>query len=313
MTARRSSSISLAAMAALSALAAAAAGKPPADLLGLVPAGAIAVAQVRVRELRASTPYRECEERFAFGPGRSGFADVVRVTGIDPERDIDDLVVAILGDGTENPHGATGAIGFLAGRFDAAAIRTALAEHGAMATAAAPLVFEFPEHRPAGRRSLLALARPDLLVFGDAHAVEDVLGSVSTRQRAPDATLLRALSLARAASEVRGAVAISSFVPHLRRQPRPFASNPDPAAVLSSLSWVTFDADFSGGEMRLAMRAVAASADDADRVHQAVDGLVAFGKLAAKDDEELLALLAETTVEQSGNEVVLATRGRPCR
>jgi hypothetical protein len=291
----------------LVASAGGAAPRPLRELFDLVPADAVSVAVIQWSELRSSSIYRTCEERYAFDHDRMAFEDVARLTGIDPTTDVDAAMIAIRGAGDAD----RGVLGMLSGRFDAERI-------GALLTADKRLKVTIDERKDARvfrlagegeHPSSLAFARDGLLIFGDTDSVDRALGSSAgaAERLAPDSGLRQAFDSAPRSGQVWGAIELARILPGLHL----FEDGGPPAlAALKSLHWVSFNADF-GADLALVVTGVCASPEEADLVRQALDGVVALGKLGAKDNPDILALFAETSIERAGDRITLRSLVSP--
>ena len=284
-----------------------AATAPLQELLDLVPADAVALAVVGVTELRASNVYRACEDRLGFGNGAMDLDRFVRLTGLDPTRDIDAVVLALRG--RPDGNGGGGAIGLVKGRFDQERLNRALVGHRLERDPASPAgwsLYGTPEARGnCGHRGALAFSPRGVLLFGDASSVGIAL-SPGGDTGAPR-ELRHIFETAPHRGQVYGAAALPRLLPAGAASA---PNRPAPLAALASVQWVSFDADF-GSDLRLVLSATSASPDEADLLRQSIDGMLAFTRLGSKEDPDLIGLLAETTVQRDGDRVTLKTTVSP--
>lgn len=301
---RLTASIATALGALAIAVSASAAGGAGSELIDALPSDTAAVAVVRWSELRSAPLYRGVEERCLFRRGRADFDDFVRVTGIDPEHDVEEALVALRGGVGENQ--AQGGIALVRGRFDVADLTRRLVAAGAPLSRVdqdGVVLFRFSDEREG--RDALAFPRPTLAVFGDEASVLEVCKGIRDGRGglAKGSGLRAAFDDARHGGQLWGAVQSKSLLRDLLDGRE---KQPAPLRALATLDWVSYDADF-GSDLRIVASGQASTADDAELVRQALDGFLAFAKLGAKEDAELLSALAEVTIERHGDRVSLST------
>ena len=167
----------------LTGIARAAVGPVPPEALAL-PADSSVVMGFDVKALTGSQFYAK------FGgegePGRvDALAEIERKTGLNPERDIDSVVIAIRANATEAPangvrkHGPENALVFVTGRFDAARLESSLPEAGKAARERRDGVTIYRE-ATGKSNGAIALLDAGILVAGDSASVETFLANRST-------------------------------------------------------------------------------------------------------------------------------------
>ena len=167
----------------LTGTARAAVGPVPPEALAL-PADSSLVMGFDVRALTSSQFYAK------FGgegqPGRvDALAEIERKTGLNPERDIDTVVVAIRANATEpkadgvRKHRPENALVFATGRFDAARLESSLPEAGKATKERRDGVTIYRE-ATGKSNGAIALLDAGILVAGDSASVETFLANRST-------------------------------------------------------------------------------------------------------------------------------------
>lgn len=175
--------IGLAFSTRLTGTARAAVGPVPPEALAL-PADSSVVMGFDVKALTGSQFYAK------FGaegePGRvDALAEIERKTGLNPERDIDSVVIAIRVGAAEprtdgaRPHGPENALVFVTGRFDAARLESSLPEAGKATKERRDGVTIYRE-ATGKSNGAVALLDAGILVAGDSASVETFLANRST-------------------------------------------------------------------------------------------------------------------------------------
>jgi hypothetical protein len=167
----------------LTGTARAAVGPIPPEALAL-PADSSVVMGFDVRALTNSQFYAK------FGgegqPGRvDALAEIERKTGLNPERDIDSVVIAIRANASEpktegaRHHGPENALVFVTGRFDAARLESSIPEAGRASKERRDGVTIYRE-ATGKSNGAVALLDAGILVAGDTASVETFLANRST-------------------------------------------------------------------------------------------------------------------------------------
>ena len=167
----------------LTGTARAAVGPIPPEALAL-PADSSVVMGFDVRALTGSQFYAK------FGgegePGRvDALAEIERKTGLNPERDIDSVVIAIRANSTEpktegpRPHRVDNALVFVTGRFDAARLESSIPEAGKAQKERRDGVTIYREAAGTSNAAV-ALLDAGILVAGDSASVDTFLANRST-------------------------------------------------------------------------------------------------------------------------------------
>ncbi len=293
---------------ALTAALAAAAPPPISQLLRSVPASARAVVAVDTAALRQVPRVQEWLIRHQAWTGagddmRQFLADA----GLDPARDVDAMLVAVL---EGNP--GTGVVAWFAGRYDPSSLGPALVKRGAGAlTIGAVPAYRLPsEGHGDGRSVILAQPSPDLVVVGDEaslraaleppHAViplvEKEIAGGHIDLRAP----FWAVATIPASLRSRAGEAAGSAAAHGGESVRSvvFASG--------AVERVAMEA-FLDESLRISAVAVADTPENAELLRDAVKGAIAAVRLQAQGQEpELVNVLRDVQVRLSGTEVSAA-------
>jgi hypothetical protein len=149
-----------------------AAAAPPAigELLRSVPAGAQAVVAVDSATLRSHPKVQDwLLHQHSWTGANDDPRQFLTDAGIDPLRDVDAMVVAILGEGD-----ATSAVALFAGRYDQASLGAALLKRGAQPLALGRVqAYRLPDKGHHGSRAVvLAQPSPELVIVGEESAVQ---------------------------------------------------------------------------------------------------------------------------------------------
>jgi len=156
----------------LAASFAAAAPPTASDLLRLIPEGARAIVAIDSAALRAHPVVQSWLARqHAWAPTDETLKRFLDDAGLDPVRDVDLLLLAALGEGPE-----TTGVAFLVGRYDPAALSSALTARGATpVTVAGASAFRLPDSGHCGNPAVLVQRSADLVIVGDEAAVAAAL------------------------------------------------------------------------------------------------------------------------------------------
>lgn len=256
--------------------------------LRALPRTAVVVAQADVRRVMASDLRRRLQA--AMGPSAAeGRRSFEAETGIDLERDIDRVTVALLpeaGTGGTAPDGAAPAPGrtqallLVRGRVDAARVERAMRAHSG--------------------RSQMAVLEPTLLAVGDAAAVREAQAvRQSGRSLRDDADVMRRIG--EVAAETAWMVARVEGGDRAAWLPRAVG------AQLAGVTWMAVGGTMDGG---LSGRLVADARDEAAArdLRDMARGLVALGRLQSGSRPELRALLDSVQLGGDGRTLRLAAR-----
>jgi len=287
-----------------------AAAAPPtiSQLLRSVPVSARAVVAVDTAALRQVPRVQEWLIRHQAWTGagddmRRFLAD----SGLDPVRDVDAMVVAVL---DENP--GTGGVAWFAGRYDPSSLGPALVKRGAGAlTIGAVPAYRLPSAGHGdGRSVVLAQPSPDLVVVGDEAAVRAALEPphavppLVEKEVAGGHIDLRApfwaVATIPASLRSRAGEAAGSAAAHGGESVRSvvFASG--------AVERVAMEA-FLDDSLRVSGVAVADTPENAELLRDAVKGAIAAARLQAQGQApELVNVLRDVQVRLSGSEVSAA-------
>lgn len=267
-------------------------------LVEMLPADTIAIARVRIGELRASSIYRNFEERLAFGHSL-GLEQFVELTGVDPVNDVDEVVIALLpaGPGRAGRH----AVGIARGRFDERQTVESLLKADAKLTSENSSAVALYSLSGSTDR-VLTIASPELIVFGNRHSVEYLLDSQARPHGAlaADSRLRDVFDDHPGSAQLWGSVALDRLLQLDGGEQK----LPPALVAIRALPFASFELEF-GQDLQLKLTGFAASADDALLVHQALNGALAMSKLSAKENDALLAILEKAVLTQSLDHVTL--------
>jgi hypothetical protein len=224
--------------------------------------------------------------------------------GLDPVRDVDAMVVAVLGEGS-----ATGGVALFAGRYDPTSLAAALVKRGAKAfTVGSVPAFTLPaneDHR--GKSAVLAQPSPDLVLVGDDAAVRAALN-------APHAVIpLVEQEVAAGHIDLRAPFWVVANVPAEAHAHAAEAagrahgedSGPMQSVVIASgtVQRVALQA-FLDDSLKLSGVARADTPENAELLRDAAKGALAVARLHAQQQSpELVGVLRDVQVVQSGSEV----------
>ena len=234
----------------------------------------------------------------------------IEETGLDPKRDIDSLLVSSRGKDEAS------FVGIVTGRFDTPRIEAALAkEHFAAEKLGRRTVFHLAPEAQGGDKPpfsgiSIAFLGHEALVFGGREAVARTLKAADdpratgflSEQANRDLmagvdTTGHVVGLVRTAEimdEVSGALRHDGVPPALRS--------------LQSVSALTFSVR-ADGDLAIDARAICKTAEDAQLVFDATKGLIAMGKLAAKDnDPDMAATFDLAQIRNEGSAITFSMK-----
>jgi len=293
---------------ALGATLAIAAPPTVGDLLKLVPEGAQTVVAVDSAALRSHPKVQAwLLQQHSWTGADQEMQQFLADAGLDPVRDVDGIVVALLGE----THPLRGLVLF-AGRYDAASLGAALVARGATAfTIGRVPAYRLPESGHHGHEAgVLAIPSNELAIAGEEASVTAALAP-------PHAVIpLVAKEISSGHVDVRAPFWMVATVPPAAREKAREAGGhgegeggePMRAIVLASgaVERVVAQA-FLDDALKVSAVAVADTAENAQLIRDAVKGALAAARLATQRDKpELVGVLRDVEVGVSGNEVSVA-------
>ncbi|HVN76127.1 MAG TPA: hypothetical protein VMT19_07405 [Thermoanaerobaculaceae bacterium] len=276
---------------------------PPAvgDLLHLVPSDAQAIVAIDSATLRAHPLVQSWLERqHAWMATDETLKRFLDDAGLDPVRDVDLLLVAASGEG-----GEMSGVVFLVGRYDPAALGSALTARGAspIEVAGTP-AFRLPDSGRCGAPAVLVQRSQNLVIVGDETAVAATLA-------APHAVPpLIAAELAAGSVDLKAPFWMAATVPaNLRRRAGEAAdhvhgegSEPVRGALLASGTvQKILIRGYLDDSLRLVGTAVADTAENAGLLRDTAKGILAAARLHAQDAcPELVDVLRNVDLSVDG-------------
>jgi hypothetical protein len=250
---------------------------PSTGLLDALPAGASSLVYVDLVAVRASSFYQHRPDKGPIAVPNQDYADFVRSTGFDFEKDLDRVVVA----SWFAPSGKDSRkdVAIAEGRFDQAKIRDYALRHGKMDHQQGREVFLFPASAQGGgtyggstafflddhRIALVAGQRIDILLNG--HSSDSSADPV--RQRA-------------ARLDGAAAFAIMRVPPIPEDTGNPALQGAAGAQILSlvrSVQWITLAARPEGDNVRISLEGECDTSENAHQLQSALELLRAFGRM----------------------------------
>ncbi len=246
-------------------------------LLSLVPPGAVSLAGIRVDAFVKTPLY---QRRLAQAP-LPGLEEFAKATGVDPRRDVWQVLAASSG-------GATAVL-----------VRGKFSQGGAEPRLQIPGASRIPHkgYTITGVESFgVAFVNPSTAVAGKLDAVEWVLDN-RDRSGPPADTMAQLQAIPRGAHA--WAVLRGGALPALREAPKG-GNWGNVEKIFGSLRAVTAWADFSQG-LALRVEGSAAAEEEAKQLAAAIKGIIGLGRLSTPDNKpELLRAFDALKVEQQG-------------
>ena len=278
---------------------------PAPELLSALPAGAPTLAYLDLAAVRASSFYRHRPDNGHITIPNQDYADFVRSTGFDFEKDLDRVVIASWPAPSSKEERKNVVIAD--GRFDREKIRDYATRKGKLDHQQGRDVFVFPTGDRAGFSSVTFLddhriaivAGPSIAPLFDGHSVDP--GADAARDRA---------------ARLDGAAAfVITRVPPIPDNFAPGgAQSTQLASLVRSLQWVTLAARPEGDNLRVSLEGECDSSTDALQIKSALEILRMFGRASLESSktkqpmdaatfDQLESLLNSTDVMQSGERV----------
>jgi hypothetical protein len=293
---------------ALGATLALAAPPTVGEMLNLVPEGAQTVVAVDSAALRSHPKVQAwlLQQHSWTGAGQE-IQQFLADAGLDPLRDVDGVVVALLGE----THPTRGLV-LCAGRYDPAALGAALVKRGATAfTLGKVAAYRLPDSGHHGHAAgVLAIPSSELMIAGEE-------ASVAAALVPPHAVIpLIANEMASGHIDVRAPFwMVATVPPEARAKARQAGghgegegSEPMRSIVLASGAVERVAAQaFLDDSLKVSAVAVADTVENAQLIRDTVKGALAAARLATQREKpELVGVLRDVEVGVSGNEVSVA-------
>lgn len=258
--------------------------------LAYVPAGARAVGYANVRDIMDSQFRQRLLEAMPGGEGRN---QLMAETGIDIEKDIDSVVLGLMGNG-----GDGGAVIIMRGRFDQARIEKLATEHGAT-TEQYKSVRLLRTPGEAGGITGLAFLEPAVLAIGTTSGLKGVVDASTDRASVVnDAALMRVVSEIETSGNAwfvgrTSALTTNGELPdQVRRH-------------LEGLEWVAASANVSD-IVRARVRAEARDEKAAEDLRTVINGAIAAVRLLAGQDARVADAIKSIETTGRGRTVELS-------
>jgi len=275
----------------------------------ILPADARFVMGLDVKRFAASPFYAKFAAERGMKP--EALAELEEKTGLNPARDIDQIVIAGAGDGRR--HGAPG-VAVALGHFDlyrlGRAIETSGKGHGSSYEGVTVYSFGDDDSHGEARPAAVAFVDESTLVFGPKDQVLAVVGS-RTHGEAPlktNAALMARIEKVRPGSTfwMVGDQTLLASLP--TSMPAPGAA-PDSGATLSlpALTGLTVTGDLDP-QVSLAITGEARDALAAKNLADVVRGLVAMASLQAQQKPELAQLASAVSIVTEENRVLVSAQ-----
>jgi hypothetical protein len=284
--------------------------------LALLPGSAELVVSLDTFALRKSDLVAQMEQRFDSIPeAAENYRRFVQETGLDPRQDTDQVLMAMRHVGSVD---ATQA-GFLIvaqGRFGSShLVDTAATKGGSIlqhAGGAKVWISQSEADTRGAGGKVMALAQPDeaTLVFGDRQEVMRVLDILSgkTAPEVKDAALKNQLTGVDRKAPAWAILNSSALASKLSSEIGQSSGSWKPSSAISKVESVAV-MGWVGRDLEVKARVATKDSETAGLVADLVRGALAAGKVAAQDnDPELLKILQETKVTQSGTTLEVEAR-----
>lgn len=284
-----------------------AAAAPPTigEMLHSVPAGAQAVIAVDSAALRTHPKVQEWLLRHQSWTGADqDLRQFLSDAGLDPVRDVDAMVVAVLRDG-----GETGAVALFSGRYDPASLAVALVKQGAQPfTLGAHRAYRLPSSgHHSDETAVLVQPSPELVIVGEGSAVQAAI--------APPHAVIPLIESEIAAGHIdpRAPFWVVAVVPAEAREKAGEVSEHVHGEGSESVRSVVFASGavqrvagqaFLDESLRFSGVAVADTSENAELLRDAVKGAIAAARLHAQGQApELVNVLREIVVRVAGTDL----------
>ncbi|HLJ23984.1 MAG TPA: hypothetical protein VKT71_07720 [Candidatus Acidoferrales bacterium] len=241
------------------------------ELLSALPSGAPTIIYLDLAAIRASSFYQHRPDKGPIAIPNRDYAEFMRTTGFDFEKDLDRVVVASW------PTASTAAqqknVVIAEGRFDRAKIRSYAEEKGKIEQQQGREVLLFPS-TPAGNWGSITFLDPHRIAIVAGPSIAPLYAGNPDRSAADPAR--------ERAARLDGAAAFMiTQVPPIPDKPGAASQNPASAQLLSlarSVHWVTLAARPEGDNLRVSLEGECDTASSAVQLKSTLDVLRMFGR-----------------------------------
>lgn len=295
----------------LTLLAPLAVAAPPTvgELLRSVPTGARAIVAVDSAALRSHPKVQDWLLRqHAWTGADQDFRSFLADAGLDPLRDVDAMVVAVLAEGDE-----TRAVAFFSGRYDPSSLGAALVKRGAQPLALGAFQgYRLPSsgHHHGEAPPVLAQPSPELVIVGDETAVRAALAPAGA------VAALAQGEISTGHIDLRAPFWVVAMVPpEAQQKAREVAEHTDgeDSETVRNVLFASGAVQRVAGQaflddsLRFSGVAVADTAENAGLLRDAVKGAIAALRLHVRTKSpELVEVLRDIEVTVSGNDITVS-------
>jgi hypothetical protein len=283
----------------------------PAEL-AYMPSNAIAVAYANVGDVMKSDLRERLRAIMPDEDKEKGRHEFQKATGIDIERDIASVVVAVAPDSD-----GRAPIVAIRGNFDEGRIEALAREHGATVdTSSGVRVIELPRHerrhrsgeadddedeaapaerKPSTFRPALAFVEPGLVLFGNIELVKAGLNRKAGQNLTANGEMMARIEKLDSGANAWAIGRVDALAGHGRL--------PDQvAAQLPALTWIEAAGHLNGG-ISGTLRAETRDVTAANNLRDMINGIMAFGRMQSQSKPEIQQLMQAITLGGSGTTV----------
>ena len=287
---------------------------PPENGLALVPPDSLAVAVVRVDQLRASnlapSLFHEADDITVNGEA----AAFLKETGLDPKRDVDIAVFSLSASGSDEPRPLV----VFEGKFDSAALSAAAISRGAARVdAASATYYRLPQssgrEAHSGGPGAVAFLSSRVIVAGNEPAVVHALelfaaGRAGLPAKGTLAGMIGRIDPRSSAWVVVDAGRVGRLkeaASHLHE------STEGPAAAvysaLRSVSWILLQANLSSGGVDVKATGLSSDEEARQNIEDVLRGMIAGWRMAVQSkNPELVSALRKFTISRDAEGVTIS-------
>ena len=244
---------------------------PVPDLFSALPSGAPTLAYIDLAAVRASSFYQHRPDKGPIAIPNQDYADFMRSTGFDFEKDLERVVIASWP--PDAPNGLRKSVAIAEGRFDRAKIRDYALRKGKLDHQQGHEVFLFPGNDPKTMnavtfiddRRIALVAGTSIAPLFESHA--DAAGGDPVRERAARLDGAAAFVITHVPpipDNAAGATAASGAAQFM--------------ALARSVQWLTFAARPDGDDLRVSLEGECDNATDAAQVKATLELMRMFGR-----------------------------------
>ena len=294
-----------------------AAPAPPETGLAIVPPDSLAVAQVRLDQLRASdlapSLFHEADQITVDGKAAAFLKD----SGLDPKRDIDGAVFSLSAGqtGSEEPRPLVA----FEGRFDPAALSAATISRGAIRVDSGPVPYvRMPASAihdgKSGETGAVAFLSSHVILAGSEPALVHALELYNGGHAGLPSKGTLAGMIARIDPKASAWVVLDAGrVRQLKEASHAHESGDGPASAvysaLRSVSWILFQANLSSGGVDVKATGLSSDEEARQNIEDVLRGMIAGWRMAVQSKSpELVSALRKFTISRDAEGVTIAGR-----